>query len=181
MCRGGTNIRGAGKEWSVQGEKKKKQKRVAFSLWLRNFLEISFFFLIFIFTFFYNTVLVLPYIDMNPPRVYMSLHSYTVILLTMEAMLWQTKFTGCPKRQRLHVENFLVPFGTGVLKLGCTFKLPRDLWKLPTPWPHPRPVTQNLWGETEVSELQPMGTAEHQCWVENGMVTWRPMSDTYPT
>ena len=37
----------------------------------------GFFFLIFIFTLFYfillyNTVLVLPYVDMNPPRVYMS-------------------------------------------------------------------------------------------------------------
>ena len=67
---------------------------------------LSFFFFFFYFILLYNTVLVLPYIDMNPPRVYMSLHSYTVILLTMEAMLWQTKFTGCPKRQRLHVENF---------------------------------------------------------------------------
>lgn len=44
IYRGGTNIRGTGKEWSVQeGKKKKKtkkQKRVAFSLSLSNFLEI---------------------------------------------------------------------------------------------------------------------------------------------
>ena len=34
-------------------------------------------FLIFIFTLFYNTVLVLPYIDMNPPRVYMRSQTWT--------------------------------------------------------------------------------------------------------
>ena len=35
------------------------------------------FFLIFIFTLLYNTVLVLPYIDMNPPQVYMSSQTWT--------------------------------------------------------------------------------------------------------
>ena len=36
-----------------------------------------FFFLIFTFTLFYNTVLALPYIGMNPPQVYMSSQSWT--------------------------------------------------------------------------------------------------------
>ena len=41
----------------------------------------SFFFLIFIFTLIllYNTVLVLPYIDMNPPRVYMRSQTWTLL------------------------------------------------------------------------------------------------------
>ena len=38
---------------------------------------LTIFFLIFIFTLFYNTVLVLPYFDMNPPRVYTSSQSWT--------------------------------------------------------------------------------------------------------
>ena len=37
------------------------------------FFSILFYFILFIYflTLFYNTVLILPYIDMNPPRVYM--------------------------------------------------------------------------------------------------------------
>ena len=38
---------------------------------VRWYLIVVFFFLIFIFALLYNTVLVLPYIDMNPPQVYM--------------------------------------------------------------------------------------------------------------
>ena len=38
---------------------------------------VFFFLLIFIFTLLYNTVLVLPYINMNPPRVYLSSQSWT--------------------------------------------------------------------------------------------------------
>ena len=38
---------------------------------------IFIFFLIFIFILLYNTVLILPYIDMNPPRVYMSSQTWT--------------------------------------------------------------------------------------------------------
>ena len=41
------------------------------------FFQQSIFFLIFIFTLFYNTVLVFPYIDMNPPRVYMLSQTWT--------------------------------------------------------------------------------------------------------
>ena len=42
---------------------------------LREFIYL--FILIFIFTLFYNSVLVLPYIDMTPPRVYMSSQTWT--------------------------------------------------------------------------------------------------------
>ena len=39
-----------------------------------NFLVKFYFFFNFYFILLYNTVLVLPYIDMNPPRVYMGRH-----------------------------------------------------------------------------------------------------------
>ena len=38
---------------------------------LNRFMVFIYLFYFFIFTLFYFTVLVLPYIDMNPPRVYM--------------------------------------------------------------------------------------------------------------
>ena len=44
---------------------------------MNNIFIYFFFFLIFIFTLLYNTVLVLPYIDMNPPWVYMIAQSWT--------------------------------------------------------------------------------------------------------
>ena len=51
-----------------------KQKHVQVNI----FFYLSFYFSSFIFIFLlYNTVLVLPYIDMNPPRVYMSSQSRT--------------------------------------------------------------------------------------------------------
>ena len=44
-------------------------------LWMRMILLLLFFFFYFILL--YNTVLVLPYIEINPPQVYMSSHSWT--------------------------------------------------------------------------------------------------------
>ena len=56
----------------------RKPKHKTEAIW-NKFNKILYFFLILIFTFIllYNTVLVLPYIDMNPPRVYMSSQSWT--------------------------------------------------------------------------------------------------------
>ena len=44
-----------------------------------SFLFVLFFNFYFYFILFYNTLLVLPYIDMNPPRMYMSSHSWTAL------------------------------------------------------------------------------------------------------
>ena len=51
---------------SKTGRKKQRNYKIA-----RKPFIYLFIFKIFIFTLFYNTVLVLPYIDMNPPWVYM--------------------------------------------------------------------------------------------------------------
>ena len=50
-----------------------------FFLFFLNFFALYFiiFIYLFIYFLFYNTVLVLPYIDMNPPRVYMSSQTWT--------------------------------------------------------------------------------------------------------
>ena len=42
----------------------------------------------FFFILLYNAVLVLPYIDMNPPRVYMSSHSWTPLPPLSPYSLW---------------------------------------------------------------------------------------------
>ena len=50
---------------------------------------LFFYFILFIFFYFillYNTVLVLPYIDMNPPRVYMFV--YILFLAALGCLLW---------------------------------------------------------------------------------------------
>ena len=48
-----------------------------FLLWLLIFIFLFFFNFYFYFVLLYNTVLVLPYIDMNPPRVYMRSQIWT--------------------------------------------------------------------------------------------------------
>ena len=57
----------------IKDENDKFEKSVVFSLNLR----LLFFNFYFYFILLYNTVSVLPYIDMNPPRVYMSSQSWT--------------------------------------------------------------------------------------------------------
>ena len=55
--------------WTIK--KAEHQRTDAFELWCWRRLFFFYFILL------YNTVLVLPYIDMNPPRVYMSSQTWT--------------------------------------------------------------------------------------------------------
>ena len=68
---------------TVHGVAKSRTQLSDFTHTLMLFLHLCFFFFFFNFYFcfilLYNTVLVLPYTDMNPPRVYMSSQTWTLL------------------------------------------------------------------------------------------------------
>ena len=114
-------------------------------------MNFSFFFFLnfyFYYILLYNTILVLPYIDMNPPRVYMSSESWTRILPPSPYQL--SASSPCTKHPISCIKHRLV---IRFLHDRIHASMPFSLIILPSPSPSPCPSESKSPFYTSVSLL----------------------------
>ena len=131
----------------VQSEVSQKEKD-KYHILTHIYME-SIFFFNFYFILLYNTVLVLPYIDMNPPRVYMRSQTWIPLLppspqhpsgsspctspkhaiWNLEKWYWRIYFQD--SSGETDIENRLVDMGKGEERVRC---MERVTWKLTLPY-----------------------------------------------